>query len=93
MEELDIWLQAEVKVQARRPAVPKERRRLTANQVKLHIQEIAIQLRKALIPKEMARKALIQEVLVREVHLQGIQEAIHRSSFNSFSVYNYPPAQ
>ena len=73
-----IWLQAEVKVQARRPAVPKERRRLTANQVKLHIQEIAIQLRKALIPKEMARKALIQEVLVREVHLQGIQEAIHR---------------
>ena len=23
-------------------------------------------------------KALIQEVLVREVHLQGIQEAIHR---------------
>ena len=52
MEELDIWLQAEVKVQARRPAVPKERRRLTANQVKLHIQEIAIQLRKALIPKE-----------------------------------------
>ena len=45
MEELDIWLQAEVKVQARRPAVPKERRRLTANQVKLHIQEIAIQLR------------------------------------------------
>ena len=72
MEELDIWLQAEVKVQARRPAVP------TANQVKLHIQEIAIQLRKALIPKEMARKALIQEVLVREVHLQGIQEAIHR---------------
>ena len=53
MEELDIWLQAEVKVQARRPAVPKERRRLTANQVKLHIQEIAIQLRKALIPKEM----------------------------------------
>ena len=72
MEELDIWLQAEVKVQARRPAVPKERRRLTANQV------IAIQLRKALIPKEMARKALIQEVLVREVHLQGIQEAIHR---------------
>ena len=74
MEELDIWLQAEVKVQARRPAVPKERRRLTAN----HIQEIAIQLRKALIPKEMARKALIQEVLVREVHLQGIQEAIHR---------------
>lgn len=68
MEELDIWLQAEVKVQARRPAVPKERRRLTANQVKLHIQEIAIQL----------RKALIQEVLVREVHLQGIQEAIHR---------------
>ena len=78
MEELDIWLQAEVKVQARRPAVPKERRRLTANQVKLHIQEIAIQLRKALIQKEMARKALIQEVLVREVHLQGIQEAIHR---------------
>ena len=91
MEELDIWLQAEVKVQARRPAVPKgskkdgrkaavpkERRRLTANQVKLHIQEIAIQLRKALIPKEMARKALIQEVLVREVHLQEIQEAIHR---------------
>lgn len=68
MEELDIWLQAEVKVQARRPAVPKERRRLTANQVKLHIQEIAIQL----------RKALIQEVLVREVHLQEIQEAIHR---------------
>ena len=60
------------------PAVPKERRRLTANQVKLHIQEIAIQLRKALIPKEMARKALIQEVLVREVHLQEIQEAIHR---------------
>ena len=58
MEELDIWLQAEVKVQARRPAVPKERRRLTANQVKLHIQEIAIQLRKALITKEMARKAL-----------------------------------
>ena len=57
MEELDIWLQAEVKVQARRPAVPKERRRLTANQVKLHIQEIAIQLRKALITKEMARKA------------------------------------
>ena len=68
MEELDIWLQAEVKVQARRPAVPKERRRLTANQVKLHIQEIAIQL----------RKALIQDVLVREVHLQEIQEAIHR---------------
>jgi hypothetical protein len=60
MEELDIWLQAEVKVQARRPAVPKERRRLTANQVKLHIQEIAIQLRKALITKEMARKALMQ---------------------------------
>ena len=59
MEELDIWLQAEVKVQARRPAVPKERRRLTANQVKLHIQEIAIQLRKALITKEMARKALV----------------------------------
>lgn len=78
MEELDIWLQAEVRVQARRPVVPKERRRLTANQVKLHIQEIAIQLRKALIPKEMSRKALIQEVLVREVHLQEIQEAIHR---------------
>lgn len=77
MEELDIWLQAEVKVQARRPAVPKERRRLTANQVKLHIQEIAIQLRKALIPKEMARN-LIQGVLVPEAHLQGIQEAIHR---------------
>lgn len=56
MEELDIWLQAEVKVQARRPAVPKERRRLTANQVKLHIQEIAIQLRKALIPKEWHEK-------------------------------------
>lgn len=54
MEELDIWLQAEVRVQARRPVVPKERRRLTANQVKLHIQEMAIQLRKALIPKEMA---------------------------------------
>ena len=72
MEELDIWLQA------RRPAVPKERRRLTANQVKLHIQEIAIQLRKALITKEMARKALMQGVLVREVHLQEIQEAIHR---------------
>ena len=78
MEELDIWLQAEVKVQARRPAVQKERRRLTANQVKLHIQEIAIQLRKALSPKEMARKALIQEVLVPKAHLQGIQEAIHR---------------
>ena len=74
MEELDIWLQAEVRVQARRPAVPKERQRLTANQVKLHIQEIAIQLRKALIPKEMARKALIQGVLVPEAHL----EAIHR---------------
>ena len=68
MEELDIWLQAEVRVQARRPAVPKERQRLTANQVKLHIQEIAIQL----------RKALIQGVLVPEAHLQGIQEAIHR---------------
>lgn len=78
MEELDIWLQAEVRVQARRPAVPKERQRQTANQVKLHIQEIAIQLRKALIPKEMARKALIQGVLVPEAHLQGIQEAIHR---------------
>ena len=75
MEELDIWLQAEVKVQARRPAVPKERRRLTANQVKLHIQEIAIQLR---ITKEMARKALMQGVLVPKAHLQGIQEAIHR---------------
>lgn len=56
MEELDIWLQAEVRVQARRPAVPKERQRLTANQVKLHIQEIAIQLRKALIPKEWHEK-------------------------------------
>ena len=78
MEELDIWLQAEVKIQARRPAVPKERRRLTANQVKLHIQEIAIQLRKALITKEMARKALMQGVLVPKAHLQGIQEAIHR---------------
>ena len=78
MEELDIWLQVEVRVQARRPAVQKERQRLTANQVKLHIQEIAIQLRKALIPKEMAREALIQGVLVPEAHLQGIQEAIHR---------------
>ena len=78
MEELDIWLQAEVKVQARRPAVPKERRRLTANQVKLHIQEIAIQLRKALITKQMARNALMQGVLVPKAHLQGIQEAIHR---------------
>ena len=68
MEELDIWLQAEVRVQARRPAVPKERQRLTANQVKLHIQEIAIKL----------RKALIQGVLVPEAHLQGIQEVIHR---------------
>ena len=58
MEELDIWLQAEVRVQARRPVVPKERRRLTVYQLNLHIQEIAIQLRKALIPKEMARKAL-----------------------------------
>ena len=78
MEELDIWLQAEVKVQSRRPAVPKESRRLTANQVKLHIQEIAIQLRKALITKEMARKALMPGVLVPKAHLQGIQEAIHR---------------
>ena len=77
MEELDIWLQAEVKVQARRPAVPKERRRLTANQVKLHIQEIAIQLRKALITKEMARKDLMQGVLVHKAHLKAIQEAIH----------------
>ena len=56
------------------------KRKTTSNSKsgKTHIQEIAIQLRKALIPKEMARKALIQEVLVREVHLQEIQEAIHR---------------
>lgn len=80
MEELDIWLQAEVRVQARRPAVPKERQRLTANQVKLHIQEIKIQLRTALkdlIPKEMEQKALIQGVQAPEAHLQGIQEVVH----------------